>query len=72
MRLKERENAAAVKVMRHIAEICRRSPEGGMAVFGEGPCGDGCGVQGEGRGRGIVCLAIRGYGCYLAGIVPLP
>ena len=27
-------------------------------VFGEGPCGDGCEVQGEGRGWGIVCPAI--------------
>jgi hypothetical protein len=32
----------------------RRSPEGGTAVFGEESHGDGCGVQGEGRGRKIV------------------
>ncbi|MDR0760593.1 MAG: hypothetical protein LBF74_10895, partial [Treponema sp.] len=37
----------------------RRSPEGGTMVCGEEPCGDGCGVQGEGRGREIACLAMR-------------
>jgi hypothetical protein len=59
MRLKGRENAAAVKVMRRIAEAVAVPPMGGTAVLGEELCGDGCGVQGEGRGRGIVCLTIR-------------
>jgi hypothetical protein len=34
----------------------RRSPEGGTAVFREEPYGDGCGVQGEGRGREVLYL----------------
>jgi hypothetical protein len=41
-------------------------------VCGEEISGDGCGVQGEGRGREIVCLTILRYGYPLAGIVPLP
>jgi hypothetical protein len=59
MRLKGWENVAAVKLMRRIAEAAAVPPKGGMAVFGEGPCGDGCGVQGEGRVREIV---YRRYG----------
>jgi hypothetical protein len=57
MRLMERENAATVKVMRRIAEAAA-VPRRGTAVLGEELYGDGCGVQGEGRGREIVCLPL--------------
>jgi hypothetical protein len=60
-----------VKVMRRITEAAI-VPQKEYGGFGEEPYGDGCGVQGEGRGRGIGCLIIRGYGYYLVGIVPLP
>jgi hypothetical protein len=59
MWLMERENAATVKLMQQHSRGRRRSPEGGTAVFGEEPYGDGCGVQGEGRGWEVVCLTIR-------------
>jgi hypothetical protein len=71
MRLKERENAAAVKVMRRLAKTAAVPLKGVMVVFREESCGDGCGVQGEGRGRKIAYLTIRGYRYCLAGIVPL-
>jgi hypothetical protein len=56
MRLKEQEIVSTVKLMRRIAEAAA-VPPGGTAVLGKNqPYGDGCGVQGEGRGRRIVCL----------------
>lgn len=45
-----------MKAMRHIAEAAAVPPKGVRRFWGEEPCGDGCGVQGEGRGREIVCL----------------
>jgi hypothetical protein len=54
MRLKGRENAATVKLMRHIVEAAAVPPKGVWRFLGEGISGDGCGVQGEGRGREIM------------------
>jgi hypothetical protein len=69
MRLKGRENAATVKTVWHIAEGAA-VPRRGTAVLGEEPCGVGCGVQGEGRGRGIVCLTLRDTAVVWRGLCP--
>jgi hypothetical protein len=45
-------------VMRNMVETAAIPPKGVWRFWG-GIFGDGCGVQGEGRGREIVSLAIR-------------
>jgi hypothetical protein len=53
----------------------RRYPKG-YGGFGEEPCGDGCGVQGEGRGRVVLCFSLGDTvilfdGNYAPALIPL-